>query len=211
MRHRTLWVVLLFFQQGFSVFAQEELTAPAYTGGQFWLFKVTRNEGMSWSSERIQAGEYEAVRELDQLRVFRTDGNQRSAMAGNPPEITRMVVFTDEPGIPYVKFPLRVGAKWEGAYSVRTNPNQARTRTVTLTLQNEVLGIQTLTTSAGTLESFKIRRKVRNALFGQSSGQYAGTIATFFYSEAYSCIAKLSEHGQRAGITEIELIRYGMK
>ena len=78
------------------------------------MFKVTRKEGLAWNSNRIQADEYEVVSEFNRLRVFRETGNQKSPMAENPSEITRMVLFTEKSEIPYVKFPLRVGAKWKG-------------------------------------------------------------------------------------------------
>ena len=179
--------------------------APTYDAGEVWVFKVERSLPKQNSSTRdeIQTGGEFVVRpRMGRVEVFRlTEGKQ---LPVSRPKVLPLMLAT--PGLlrneqKFYDFPLFVGKKWEGKI-----PGSFR---VSL---NEVTGLETITTPAGTFQVYKIERIIAQEVM--RSGDAKRWWFTSYYSPQTRSLVKLNYEfntivkGVRESI-DVELIKFG--
>jgi hypothetical protein len=179
--------------------------APTYRQGDFWIFKVDRSlpKGGSSTIDEIQKGGEFVVRpRMGKVEVLRlTEGKQ---VPVSRPKVLPLMLPT--PGLlqredKFYDFPLFVGKKWEGKIkgSFRVS-------------NNEVTGLETITTPAGTFQAYKIERIIAQEVM--RAGDAKRWWFTSYYSPETRSLVKLNYEfntivkGVREKI-DVELIKFG--
>jgi hypothetical protein len=179
--------------------------APTYGPGDSWVFKVDRSvpKGGSSNIDEIQkGGEFVVAPGEGKLEVFRlVDGKQ--VPVSRPGQLPLMLAT---PGLlqredKFYDFPLFVGKKWESKIKGVVNPSK-----------NEVTGLETVTTPAGTFQAYKIERIIAKEVM--KSGDAKRWWFTSYYSPQTRSLVKLNyEYNTIAcGVFEtvdVELVKYG--
>ena len=191
----------------------EQAEAPLYRGGEAWTYRVNNKLYSGSRSNLLADGDYEIAFQERKRRIFQLDGGQR-VEASNPGILFLMIPTKRniEGDTQYFQFPLTVGKKWTAKY-------YSKPASRWITAENNVPGIEIVTTPAGSFPAFKIERQVSRAM----GGYYIGTTHIeetyiYFYSPQTRSILKYhyqSESGA-GGVgnltpvqtTEIELIKF---
>jgi len=153
----------LFFSTVTMAFGQDQVPAPSFAEGDFWQFKVNDKAGngkdvpgiipngtyiMHASKGRFQVSQLVNDQEI----IFERPGilNFLMARRQNPDTQARQTETSQE-----LKFPLFVGKQWQYAFELNI-PAQTRHRRVDI----RVVGRESIKTSAGSFEAFKIEKYV---------------------------------------------------
>lgn len=200
--------ILLIFAP--EVSAQDQAPAPAFKEGDFWHFKVTEKDFLTYSSDAL-AGTYELSYSQGKIKGFVLTGDKKEEIELNPdrPTGSLLVLLGLKEDRQDLKFPLSVGQKWD--YNYRFRPITAK-REQSRSVEIRVVGIEEITTPAGKLQVFKIERDEGWTQGGgpQARQEQARRLTTYFYSPAAKSIVKSSmKHIHDSATREIELIKYG--
>jgi hypothetical protein len=191
----------------------EQAEAPVYKGGESWTYRVNNKLYSGSLSNLLADGDYEITFQEGKRRIFQLDGGQR-VKASNPGILFLMILTKGsiEGDTQYFQFPLMVGKKWTAKY-------YSKPASRWLTAENNVTGIEIVTTPAGSFPAFKIERQVSRAV----GNYHIGTTHTeetyiYFYSPQTRSILKYHYQSESAvgGVgnltpvqtTEIELIKF---
>ena len=198
-------IVVLFLLGPLNLSAQNEVPAPTFNNGDFWVFKVAEAE-FQVQSTRALDGEFEVFYSGGKFLVRRPGGGDVSGL--DVGEIRRMVNPDDDRQ--YFQFPLVVGKKWSVSYEVQLRGNKIP---IDRHADTNVTGLEEVATPAGKFRVFKIERYDTGG-GGKNIGNF---IYTFYYSpETRSLVKYHSEAvskgaGAGGGKRDIELIKFGSK
>jgi len=191
----------------------EQAEAPVYKGGESWTYRVTNKLYSGSRSNLLADGDYEITFREGKRRIFQLDGGQK--VEASDPGILFLMILTKrsiEGDTQYFQFPLTVGKKWTAKYYSKPARRW-------VTAENNVTGIEIVTTPAGSFPAFKIERQVSHAV----GGYYIGTTHIeetyiYFYSPQTRSILKYHYQSESAvgGVgnltpdqtTDIELIKF---
>ena len=181
----------------------QQAEAPTYGNDEFWVYGVKRFSAVNRSIDEIQkGGEFVLVPDEKRTRVFRLAEGKRLPIARPQP----LPIMLPTPRIlqnisKYYDFPLYVGKKWQapGFQGKLTSPD------------NEVTGIETVSTPAGTFQAFKIERVISRTMY---NGNVRRFWFTYYYSpETRSLVKFRYEHNTllRGALEtlDVELVKYG--
>jgi hypothetical protein len=184
-------------------FGQEKAEQPAYKDGEFWHYRVARQNVKTHDSSRTD-GEYEIRLVNGESRVYAlVGGEKKDEVSGQSVDaLKRRLGNKDEREM--LLFPLFVGKKWKTAYQ-----EQSGKTTLRHSVETEVTGFEEVTTPAGAFKAFKLQRVDDN---GRSSVSYA----THYYSPETRSIIKTNSQskargggGEDGAQTETVLIKFG--
>jgi Domain of unknown function (DUF4384) len=125
--------------------------APVYKDGWSWTYRaVEKYYDGTWTSNMLN-GDFEITLQGGRPKIFWLEDGQKS-QASNPGALNHMLppkgVVQDRPQ--YFQFPLKVGANWKDGFKGGR----------WLNAENSVVGIETVTTPAGTFSAFRIERHI---------------------------------------------------
>ena len=184
--------------------SNQRAEAPAYNGGDTWVFRVKRESMTQSSADAIgKGGDFEVIFSGKQREIFRLESGGRVRI-DRPGDLFWLLPTGRvlENAAKLFDFPLFVGKKWE---------LRVLRGTRWLPAINEVTAIETIETPAGTFRAFRIKRLiVRGSLEGNPGRQWF----TYSYSTETRSVVKYSfvRDTLLDGVeetTEIELIKYG--
>ena len=189
-------------------FSQEQVAAPVYKDGDFWVFRVTQSNRIGMDTARLE-GDYQISYASGEAKFLELTGSEKIEMTQNINELQGMLGIDQKDKIfQYLQFPLVVGQKWTREYQYR---GYSGTKTVVRrrTASQSVVGIEQITTPAGTFRTFKIESEPIGA--GEGGEVW---ILRYHYSPETKSIVKFlmtrsGLRGEDRGKTEIELIRFG--
>jgi hypothetical protein len=197
---------LLLFCGVMTLPAQDQTPAPSLKDGDTWQFKLTREGQITSSTERL-GGTYELVFSQGQLKVYEIDGTQKTEVdiksEGPGSGLPSLIGINQDR--PALKFPLSVGNKWTYEYVNRpAGAKQDQKRSVEVT----VTGLETVTTTAGSFQAYKLVRKEQWLGAGRNA-KWNGSTTTYFYSpETRSVVKSRSESDSGPGTSGNELIKF---
>jgi len=205
---------ILAFAVAIVATGEEQIAAPSLRDGDVWQFKVEdkAGSGMSVSTGIIPTGAY-LIRFSDKrLRAFRLFGDQETSF--EPPGMLFFLFGRNRasgaqsPQTPYMQdlqFPLFVGKKWQYTFDLNI-PHGTKHRMVDI----QVVGRESVQTSAGLFDAFRIEKTVywptANAKWGTVTNDLQ---AVYFYSPEAKCIVKYNSFGSDGAKREIELVKFG--
>jgi hypothetical protein len=199
-------VLAAFFWSAAILFAQEQAPAPVHKEGDTWQFNIFR-KGQVASSTELNEGMYEVSVTQGIVKLYQIDGGQKIEKPIEPDRPTqafvRLIGKSDNQR-PTVKFPLSVGQKWTYEYEFRpvaSKLNQRRSAEV------NVVGIEQVTTPAGSFKAYKLIRN-ENWARGWRGSLGSGTTTYFYSPETKSIVKSSSLNDDNPGTTEIELIKF---
>jgi hypothetical protein len=187
------------------LFAQEQAAAPVHKEGDTWQFNIFRKGQIASSTDQME-GMYELSVTQGVVKLYDMNSGQRNEIPIQPDGPTqgmlRLVEKSDRR--PTLKFPLSVGQKWTYEYEVRplaSKFNQRRSAEV------NVVGIEQVTTPAGSFKAYKL---IRNENWARGwRGSLGGGTTTYFYSpETKSIVKSSSLNDDNPGTIETELIKF---
>jgi len=190
-----------------SGLAQEQTKRPPYLEGQFWRFKLKEWDATDHNSARLVSGIYEISYSQNQLKAFYINpGEEREELNPVPPLLWQLLG-----GDRVVSPPLSVGKKWSYEYTVRITvpvPCSPCFHFLRRAVEINVVGLENVTTEAGTFEAFKLVREDR------PKTSWSRQVTTYSFSRATRSVVKMFYDGSvDTGIgmkREIELIKYGV-
>jgi hypothetical protein len=202
-----LWIIVF----ALNVFAQEEAPAPSYNNGDFWQFSV-KEKLVASSSRSLDGGIYEVRHVNGKFPVFEIQGDKREQLdaAGGEINALRWMLGQGQTlGGQSLKFPLKVGEKWNFDYRLTA---RAITEQPPRSAEVKVVGMETVSTPAGTFKAFKLLRVDSGAPVVQrgiqrSAAEY--TITYFYSPEVRSIVKSFFDFSGRGGTREIELVKFG--
>ena len=183
---------------------EQRAEAPAYHGGDSWVFRVKRESLTQSSADAIgKGGDFEVISSKGQVGIFRLESGGRVAI--NRPGSLFWLLPTSrvqEDRHKLFDFPLFVGKKWELRVLQGTR---------WLPAINEVTAIEKVATPAGTFRAFRIERLIVRGVLSANTGR---EWFTYFYSPETRSVVKYSFvrdtlFGGVSETTEIELIKHG--
>ena len=187
-----------------NAFSQEQAEAPTFKDGDFWQFRVRE---WDWITQRSNAlnGLYEVSYSQGRVEVFEVIADQKANLGRRPSELLALLGLSKNPGFEHdLKFPLSVGQKWNHDYRTKivgTRDLHARR------VEFQVLGVEDVTTPAGTFRAFKIVKE-------DWSGPTSRWVTTYYYSPDTGSVVKsyydssIGTFGA-GGKREIELVQFG--
>jgi hypothetical protein len=184
---------------GMRASAQQPATAPTLKNGDTWQFEVV-SKGSEISTSGGVRGTHELVFTDGQLKVYEGSGAARKEVELNADDGANLLAMIrhDSPRS-QMKFPLAVGQKWEFKYRYRSRGAKSD-QDVFATVQ--VLGIEAVTTPAGSFDSYKLQKDERGS-------RGANRTITFFYSPATKSIVKwVSDNAATNAHSEITLLKF---
>jgi len=211
----SLATVAIFLIAAFNIFAQDQVPAPVYKDGEFWHFRVAEKDFLTQSTRAV-GGDYEVFYSGAKVGVkaLREEEVQTREAIGN---LRRMLHLPDDDD-QILQFPLAVGKKWSVSHQSTTKKGKLEN----VTSEVSVVGMEEVTTPAGTFKAFKIERYETRGE-GKTGGRRAeakqatktaGSSFIYYYSPDTRSIVKSyseakSESGDIAGKREIELLKFG--
>ena len=200
----TLWLAA-------ASFAQAQASAPAFKEGDTWQFKFETKNAIKSLTDSA-AGTYEIVFTQGNIKLYETEGGR--GRGGEIPitnDILSQTLLTqvgkNEQQI--LKFPLSVGQKWSYKYTYASmRSGRFGTSGQNREVQVNVIGMEDVTTPAGTFKTFKLVR-VEGYFAGARGGNYARETYTYFYSPDTKSVVKISSvNDNDPVIQEGELIKF---
>jgi hypothetical protein len=193
--------VLLFLVAGvllipaFKVFGQEA-QAPVYKEGECWLFRSVSKNYQGYVSGDLALpvnGDHKIC--FLERKFLEVDGATKSQISTGSP--WNNILYRRENR--YLKFPLIVGQKRTEEFETRIRTNRRERRTS----ESSVLGIEDITSSAGTYQTFKIEKN--DWCGGKSSGRYI-----YFYSPQTKSVVKYNYEATlgSTATSEVDLIKF---
>lgn len=192
----------------FNSFSQEEVAAPIYKDGDFWVFRVTQSDRIGTSSTR-RDGEYQVSYADRRFKVSRLLGDETDTVESRGDDLRGLLgIESKNKQFQYLQFPLFVGQTWSREYQY-SGGEGGRYALRRRTAKQSVVGIEQITTPAGTFRTFKIESDRIGAGLG---GEVL--VLLYHYSPGSKSIVKFlmswsGERGAYLGTTEIELIKFG--
>ena len=189
-------------------FSQEQVPAPVYKDGDFWVFRVTQSERTGTSTARLE-GDYQITWAGSGPKFFELTGSEKVEMSVNLNELQGMLgIDQKDKRDQYLQFPLFAGQKWTREYQYQGYSGR-RSVTRRRTARQGVVGLEQITTPAGNFHTLKIESEP----IGVGEGG-EGLVLLYYYSPETKSIVKfrmrrLGEKGDDRGATEIELIKFG--
>jgi hypothetical protein len=201
------FVVTLFFSTAI-VLAQEQAAAPAHKEGDTWQFNFSRKGQFASSTEQLD-GMYELSITQGVVKIYEAGGSQKNEVLiqpdGSSQGLLRLIGKSDQPDRPNLKFPLLAGQKWTYQYVTRP-PNTRRDQR--RSVEVSVIGIEQVTTPAGTFKAYRLIRSDSWSAAGQY-GSGGSMTTTYFYSPDTRSIVKSSTvNDNNPATVEIELIKF---
>ena len=193
----------------FNSFSQEQAAAPTYKDGDFWVFRITNNDRMGTNSARRE-GEYQVSYVGRALKVSRLVGEETGDVESLGGNLRGMFgIESKNKRYQYLQFPLIVGQTWTRDYEYSGSQGRGQFALRRRTAKQSVVGLEQITTPAGTFRTFKIESDRIGA--GQGGDVL---VLLYHYSAETKSIVKLlmsrsGQAGQDRGQTEIELIKFG--
>jgi len=186
-----------------AVSAQDQVTAPNYSEGDSWQFRVAEAGSTSTSTKALE-GAY---------RVFIKEGSVRAVPAGPQDgrsrtgltQVKRMLAFEEKEKT--LQFPLLLNAKWTSDFEKESRSGVKQD----VHAEMSVTGFDEVATSAGKFKAFKIERyeTFRSGGRGKnSSGKASHNEAVYFYSPETRSIVKYHETEPDGGSHDIELLKF---
>ena len=186
--------------------SQEQVAAPIYKDGDFWVFKVTRTSAnVGSTSTAFLDGDYEVSYASGGLKAFELTGSEKVEITHNISYLQGMI-GRDVQDLEYqfLRFPLIVGQKWSREWrqrSPRTNRVESRQA------EHRVVGVEQIATRAGSYRAFKVESELVTPVGGRGSYIY-------YYSPETKSVVKFAvtdtgPQGNFSGKREVELIRFG--
>lgn len=194
--------VLLFLVAGvllipaFKVFGQEA-QAPVYKEGECWLFRSVSKNYQGYVSGDLALpvnGDHKIC--FLERKFLEVDGATKSQISTGSP--WNNILYRRENR--YLKFPLIVGQKRTEEFETRIRGTNRRERR---TSESSVLGIEDITSSAGTYQTFKI--ETNHWCGGKSCGRYI-----YFYSPQTKSVVKYNYEATlgSTATSEVDLIKF---
>jgi len=184
--------------------------APVVQEGWSWTYRAVEKYYAGISSSNILTGKYEINYYKGRVRFLREDGK---AMLGvsNPRELQLMVPLGHviKAKAQFFQFPLQAGNTWQGNLAGGKIP----------TADNTVVGVETVTTPAGSFPAFRIERRLLRTHTNNFGTARWFLTYVYFYSPKTRSVVKYHfqvEGQQRSGgdltlehTVDIELIQRG--
>jgi len=153
-------------------------------------------------------GLYELTFTQGKVKLFEVSGNQKNEMVVLPdgPSQSLLALLGKSEQLQRIKFPLAVGQKW--TYQYETQPPGAR-RAVRINAEVNVIGVEQVTTAAGSFKAYKLKRTQSAGAFVYGRSNISTN--TYFYSPETRSIVKSSSLNEGSGPTttiENELIKF---
>ena len=188
-------------------FSQEQVAAPVYKDGEFWVFKVTRTSGRAGrTSTAFLDGDYEVSYASGGLKAFELTGSAKVDVTPNISYLQGMFGL-DATAVEFqlLQFPLFVGQKWTREWRARLAAEG--NAIVNRRAEHRVIGIDQITTSADTFRAFRVERELVNVVGGR--GSY-----TYYYSPDTKSVVKFAvtnfdPQGNMSSKSEVELLKFG--
>lgn len=184
--------------------AHEGIPALVHKEGDTWQFNISR-KGQIKSSTGYDEGIYELSIMQGVVKVYDINGGQKKEKTvrrdGAGQGLLRLVGKSDQ-GLD-LKFPLSVGQNWTYEIITRSPGSNYSKRRYT---EINVVGIEQVTTPAGSFKAFKLVRSESWVLANWRDVRGSVT-TTYFYSPVTRSIVK-SSSVENPGTVEIELIKF---
>jgi hypothetical protein len=177
-------------------FAQEQAKAPIYKDGDSWQFGIGKNR-------------YEVTISGGKLTVFELKPEGKVEAEGERADLLSAFIPFEKDDMELLQFPLVVGKKWTARFDTGKRRVGKRTGTVSVmkTAETEVIGIEEVTTPAGSFKAFKVERvDTQSRGKGKGSKLYSEFI---YYSPDTRSVVKYDYEGAAGGIREVNLVKFG--
>jgi hypothetical protein len=179
--------------------AQEQAPVPSYADGECWTYRMISKNYLGSTSNSLLDGDYEVC--FSEGKFVQGSGSDSSdASDASKSRDGTWQYFLYMKDNRHLKFPLSVGQKWTETFSTEVRGTNRR---VKRTSETKVVGVERVTTAAGTYEAFKIER-------GTWAGGRLASQWTYFYSAQTKSVVKY-HYQALIGSTatrEIELLRF---
>ena len=198
-----------------SIFGQQQIALPSISEGTFWQFKFANKRGPGViASSDLSDGDCEVIYRDSRLKVFALDGDHRTEIiigGFGVRELRRMIAIEKDDGRKYLSFPLFVGKKCDGAYSVQLPAARYPTNRY---VSYEVKRIENIQTPAGNFEALRIEKQGSESRRRGEMSRHTD-IYTILYAPQIGSVVRFSfENKSDAGGfspgTDIELIKFGV-
>jgi len=196
-----------------NVYGQDQIAAPSYRNGDFWIFRVGEKDFLTQTTRALD-GDYR-VAFSDGKFAVRSIAESNGKTNQSVGVLKRMLYIPDEED-QLLQFPLAVGKKWDTSHEAEGRRGGGRV--AHMKGETNVTGIEEIKTSAGTFRALKIERSDRGRASGGKKAEFHDNTYTFYYSPETRSIVKYkyeqreaSGVGSRAGIREIELVKFGSR
>ncbi len=161
-------IVVGFLATPLTVFGQNEAFAPTYNEGERWEYDVKVDfKGQGYRSDKLESGVYRV-----EIKNGEIDGDEVFLRG-------RATIYDSSAEHKWLDFPLQIGKKWSYRY-FREEGKRGRWETPEVT----VVGLETVTTKAGSFRAFKIaiEEEHRSSVYWYSPKTKS---AVKFYRERY--------------------------
>jgi hypothetical protein len=188
-------------QQTSPTHGEEQVEEPKYRSGDYWHFNV--KEDSVPRSSRALSGVYEVMYDSERFVIFEGTGANRKSLESHEAEIgllTAMVGRGRYHGGNYLRFPLFVGKRWSFQYDTVLRGMAQKTA---FSAEAEVVGMENLSTAAGTFRVFKIIRTM--------TAKETSKVTYYYSTESKSIVKMLFEFAGRSsgGTRGVELVAFG--
>jgi hypothetical protein len=179
----------------------EEAPFPKFAEAQSWQFKVRGWDWISQTGDELD-GVYELRYSQGKIRVYEVNVEQKKERSESDALLTLLGSSKSPRYRQDLKFPLTVGMNWQHTYFGGAGGSRRRSHR---TVEVGVVGVQDVTTPAGTFRAFKIEKL-------DVGGPGSRWVTTYFYSPETKSVVKSfydsSLGGTGGGKREIELISF---
>ena len=190
-----------------SGLAQGQTKRPPYLEGQFWQFRLKEWDATAYNSARLVSGIYEISYSQNQLKAFYVNPGEEREELNPVPLLLRQLLGRDRD----FSVPLTVGKKWSYEYKVLITlpiPCSPCFRFLRRAVEINVVGLENVTTEAGTFEAFKLVKEDKPKTSSRRR------VTTYSFSRVTGSVVKMlydASMGTGIGMKrEIELIKYGV-
>jgi hypothetical protein len=191
----------IFFLATFNALSQE-VPAPLFQEKDFWQFKAVEQSVGGISRSNSFDGIYEVLYLQGNFKTFQMTNNGREP-ADRSARGPLLALVGRSPVIKDLQFPFSVGQKWDYKYeSTAIGSKRPFLRTVEIS----VMGVEQVTTPAGSFNAFKLEKE-ETVKLGERPW-----VGTFYYSPDTKSVVKSSFDSTQTGAgtkREIELIKFG--
>lgn len=193
-----------------NLFAQDQAETPQYHPGDLWVFKVAEKDIAAESTSALD-GDYAVIYSPEGKFIVRRPGG---GMPQGRQEFGILFALLSNPAdeTQFLQFPLTVGKKWKVSYQLQVRGGSSP---VIRTADNNVTGMEEITTQAGKFRAFKIERYDTGGGGGRGAPPPIFSL-TYYYSPETKSVVKYhfelkTPTGMTAGTRDIELIKFGSK
>ncbi len=199
MRKIALMFSFVLLLSSVCAFSQDQAPAPAFIDGDFWQFQMAI-KSIGSSTKYIDDGIYELDYSQEKVKIFTIRNGQKTELDEGGRLLLRLLGLSRTRL--NVKFPLSVGQKWNYDYKFQFPGSITQNRSVEV----NVVGIEQISTPAGTFRTFKLSSEGNWLQKGGRSSGFSKSI--YFYSPETKSIVNENEEGE--GLTRsIQLIKFG--